>query len=310
LNAKPKVMGSHLRWRALAVSALLLLLMLSGREGGAWWQARKLRAMLGKPLTTDETSHALADYRRIEGESFLGLGLDGVKAPLAQALIKAANWTTEVAEPQLAAVSPADWKQADEFLTTAMELGVADDKVTARRLVAKANVLREELAQALEKDDIEKAREPFLTAAHDLEEAARLDAGWYLPRLSLARLCELPPRALGWCTAEKRQEALREAEMLGSTVTPNEKEQLVLGDLQRAQALHESARHLQDNGAAIQKLLEAEKVLTESIEQLSVSTSTKPQDLLLFRQELDAVRDDLRNLGVGATLDLRYVEEH
>jgi len=306
LNGKTKPQGKG--WKRMALAALLLLFL--AREGGAWWRTRELGLMLGKPLTTDETSHVLAHYRSVEKESFFGLGLNAIKAPLAQALVKAANRTTELTGSQQAAISLAEWTQADEFLKAAIELGVADARVEARHLVAEANVLREQLTQDLEKGDSEKARGPFLTAVRDLQEAARLDSAWFLPPLFLARLYELPPRALGWCTAEERRQALREAERRGYTVAPKEREQLLLGDLERAQTLHEGALQLKDNGAALQKLLEAERILMESIEQLSVSASTKPQDILLFNQELEAVRADLRNHGFGASLDLRRLEEH
>jgi tetratricopeptide (TPR) repeat protein len=222
--------------RGAAWAALLLVLVATiAAEGAAWVAAERFRHSLDT-IDAHTLAETKADYDGIRARSVLGTGLRVlVNRPLRSRLVALADNVIADYRREEPTMATAEWKQAQQALRWAAQLGHGDSKLQSKLLTCDAHVIR--LTARAQPPAV--ARATYRRAVEKFRAAADLDEEAFDPYLGISRIA-----VYGLGDVDQAASAIQEAEKRG--YVSGRRERALLGDgyLRRATASRTIARAL------------------------------------------------------------------
>ncbi len=234
--------------RSAWIAALLLLTTLCTSEAVAWVDAERIRAGL-PALEGREVAARREQYDRLRRWSLFHLGarlrLDG---PLKDRLITVANAVIGDYRQEEPSVAEVQWRQAEDALDWASELGPDDKSLLPKELICKGHLDRI-AAQTRPRPGAAEAQRLYDRAIDEFERAARLDPGAADPYLGLSRIY-----IYGRKDVDRGAAAIHEAEIRGHK--PGWRERAQIGDGYRVRA-DDARRKARRAGESREQMLES-----------------------------------------------------
>ena len=200
--------------RALWGGFVLLLVSAFFSEAVGCVMAERMRSELPQ-LNGDRVSKARQDYGRVLDWTFVGAGVHlRLDHPLRARLIALAEEVIVGYRAPVLTVFERQWRQCQEALTWAAQLGGHDSSLEAKALVCDAHLERI-AAQTMAQKDQPAALRQYNAAAAKFQRAATLEKGSPDPYLGLGRIY-LEPRGLN--DVDQGVAAIQEAERRGHVV--------------------------------------------------------------------------------------------
>jgi hypothetical protein len=208
-------------------------------------------------LTGDRLSQARQDYGRVLDWTFLGAGVHlRVDRPLRARLVAVADEVIGGYRAPVLTVFERQWRQCQEAMTWAAQLGGDNASLQAKALVCEGHLERI-AAQTIAQKDAAAALRQYSAAAAKFQRAADLDARSPDPYLGLGRIY-LEPRGLN--DVDKGVEAIQEAERRGHVIGWRQRADIghayrVRGDGYREDAERDSTLDPADRHSALERAL-------------------------------------------------------
>jgi len=222
------------------VAWLAMLLSLVGMlafEGVAWVAAERFR----QSVDAIDGPHVAArrqDYERISGWGVLDVGLRSrVNGPLRHRLVAIADAVIADYRAEAPTVGSTEWRQADDALGWALQLGPGDSALRAKQAECEAHVAR--IAAQAQPSGSAQRRQLFQVAISKFQRAAELDPASFDPYLGISRT-----EVYGFDDVDAAAAATAEAEKRGYHASRREQAQLGDGFLRRAEKSRRLARTL------------------------------------------------------------------
>ena len=200
--------------RALWGAFVLLLVVTFLTEAIGCVTAERMRSELPQ-LNGDRLAKARQEYGRVLDWTLVGAGVHlRVDRPLRARLIAVADEVIAGYRAPVLTVFERQWRQCQEAMTWAAQLGGDNASLQAKALVCEGHLERI-AAQTVAQKDAPAALRQYSAAAAKFQRAATLDARSPDPYLGLGRIY-LEPRGLN--DVDKGVEAIREAELRGHVI--------------------------------------------------------------------------------------------
>ncbi|MEO7271612.1 MAG: serine/threonine-protein kinase [Vicinamibacterales bacterium] len=235
-SATRRATGLRQLVRAAAWAAVLLVMVaIMATEGVGWVAAERFRHSLDS-LDGRSLPETRATYQAIRSWSVFGIGLHArVDRPLRTRLAAIADAVLTDYRREEPTMANAEWKQAQQALRWAADLGGSDHRLQARLATCDAHVIR----LSARGQGTTAARTTYRRAVEAFRAAASIDDSSFDPYLGISRVA-----VYGLGDVDQAATAVQEAEKRG--YVSGRRERALLGDgyLRRATAGRVTARTL------------------------------------------------------------------
>jgi len=216
-------------------AVLLVMAAIMATEGLGWVAAERFRHSLDS-LDGRALPETRASYQAIRSWSVLGIGLHArVDRPLRYRLESIADAVITDYRREEPTMATAEWKQAQQALRWAVDLGGSDHRLQAKLVTCDAHVIR----LSARGQAPNAARATYRRAVETFRSAAALDDRSFDPYLGISRVA-----VYGLADVDQAAAAVQDAEKRG--YVSGRRERALLGDgyLRRATAGRATARTL------------------------------------------------------------------
>jgi eukaryotic-like serine/threonine-protein kinase len=274
--------------RTIQAVLILSLVLLMVNEVMVWSGGQQLERKLASEQTMN-MKEAWNQYQRLLARSYLPQGLSGVRKPLKQKFIEAANRVVADYRGDTPRVAERDWEAARTYLAWALELDPSDKTVKAYKRYCEGHIDRIN-------GEVRKQRKRLNDAILKFKEAADLKPKWPDPHLGLARVYIYDMNDL-----ERGSDELKEAEEAGYSPGKREKAQMADGYRNRADRVWGESIRLRGLPQEKEHLLKAREDYHSALEiyQSIVPFANTVSTIRQTQTNLEKVEERLRELEEG-----------
>jgi tetratricopeptide (TPR) repeat protein len=274
--------------RTIQAVLIIFLVLLMTNEVMVWSAAQQLERKLASEQAMN-MKEAWSQYQRLLARSYLPQGLSGVRKPLKQKFIEAANRVVADYRGDTPRVAERDWEAARTYLAWALELDPGDKTVKAYKRYCEGHIDRIN-------GEVRKQRKRLNDAILKFKEAAELKPKWPDPHLGLARVYIYDMNDL-----ERGSDELKEAEEAGYSPGKREKAQMADGYRNRADRVWGESIRLRGLPQEKEHLLKAREDYQSALEiyQSIVPFANTGSTIRQTQTNLEKVEERLRELGEG-----------